>query len=174
MGWPGRPFADGIGLMSLPVWDSKRAIWTLATRGLLDSPIGEGMFAIPLPAAGGLPMRTILESTLPAPAHIADVQQRSDEDDALFRELADVMKKHNALDRFGITLLHRHFDIQQGEVLLETTDVPSRVQTIEPVKEETLAGMPYVETSWRLGDGWVAMACVCVKYGDDHSHQSRG
>ncbi len=119
-------------------------------------------------------MKALLDSKLPAPVHIADVQPRTDGDDPLFTELAAVLKKHNALERFGVTLLHRHFDMRPGEVLLETTDIPSRVQTIEPVPEEELAGVPYVETSWRLGDGWVAMACVCVKYGDDHSHQSRG
>ena len=119
-------------------------------------------------------MTTILDSSLPASNHIADVEGKSEKDDALFAELAAVLKRHNALDRFGVTLLHRHFDIRKGEVLLETTDVPSRVQTIEPVPEASLADVPFVETSWRLGDGWVAMACVCVKSGSDHSHQSRG
>ncbi len=119
-------------------------------------------------------MKTILESTLPAPVHVADVQPRSEQDDALFDELASVLRKHNALDRFGISLLHRHFEIAPGEVLLETTDIPTRVQTVRPVNETEIAGVPYIETSWRLGDGWVAMACVCVKFGSDHSHQSRG
>ena len=119
-------------------------------------------------------MKTVLDSTLPAPQHIADIEPRSDKDDALFTELSSVLKKHNALDRFGVTLLHRHFDVRPGEVLLETTDVPTRKQTIRPISSEELAKEDYIETSWRLGDNWVGMACVCVRMGDDHQHQSRG
>lgn len=119
-------------------------------------------------------MKTILESTLPAPSHIADVEPRSNRDDQLFAELASVLQRHNALDRFGISLLHRHFEIKPGEVLLETTDIGTRVQTIRPVVHDELAAEPYVETAWRLGDGWIAMGCKCVRFGDDHSHQDRG
>ena len=119
-------------------------------------------------------MKTLIESNLPAPKHISVVEPRSDTDDPLFAELATVLKKHNALDRFGITLLHRHFEIEPGEVLLETTDIPSRVQTIRPVTHDEMTADPYIETSWRLGDGWIAMGCKCVKMGDDHQHLSRG
>lgn len=119
-------------------------------------------------------MKIVLDSNIQAPAHISEVEPRSANDNALFGELAEVLKKHNALDRFGVTLLHRHFEIKPGEVLLETTDIPSRVQTIRPVKHDEMTADPYVETSWRLGDGWIAMGCKCVKFGDDHQHLSRG
>jgi hypothetical protein len=119
-------------------------------------------------------MKLILDSNLSAPAHIREVEPRSEKDDTLFAELADVLKKHNALDRIGVSLLHRHFDIKPGEVLLETTDIPSRVQTIRPVPHDEMTTDPYIETSWRLGDGWIAMGCKCVKMGDDHQHLSRG
>ena len=118
-------------------------------------------------------MNVLLDSMLPAPAHIADVTPRTDADAALFGELADVLKRHNALDRFGITLLHRHFDISAGEVLLETTDVATRVQTIQPVRDEEISGQPFIETAWRLGDGRVAMSCKCIKDGRDHDHLPR-
>ena len=47
---------------------------------------------------------------------------KTEADDKLFRELAEVLKRHNPLDRFGITLLHTHFPIKDGETLLETSD----------------------------------------------------
>ena len=116
-------------------------------------------------------MKTILESTLPAPKHIAEVEPRSTNDDALFAELAGVLKKHHALDRFGITLLHRHFDIAPGELLLENTDMLSRTHSITPVSSETLVGQKYIETAWRLGDDFVAMGCVCQdRDGSGHNH----
>lgn len=116
-------------------------------------------------------MKTILESTLPAPEHITKVRPRSSNDDALFADLADVLKKHDALGRFGVTLLHRHFDIVPGECLLETTDMESRTQTIAPIRSEALQREDYIETSWRLGDGFVAMSCVCQDRGTGgHNH----
>ncbi len=73
-------------------------------------------------------------------------------DSDCLREVRDVLKKFGALDRFGINLLHRHFDIQDDEILLETTDMATRTQTVRPVK------MSYSEqelkvTAFRFVDG---------------------
>jgi hypothetical protein len=91
--------------------------------------------------------------------HITEVQPRSAADDALFAELAAVLDKYGARDRFGINLLHHHYPLHAGEVLIEETDETSRVQTLRPVK-----GRPanVIETSWRLGaQGQAIMNCVC-------------
>jgi hypothetical protein len=95
-------------------------------------------------------------------------------DKPLMDELVTVLRKHNALDRFGITLLHQHFPIPDDEVLVENVDTKTRTQTIRPLKKAELAQLNYTETSWRLDSGEPMMACVCVKMGDQHSHQSRG
>jgi hypothetical protein len=58
----------------------------------------------------------------------------SDKDTDFLRELRDVLKKHGVLERFGISLLHTHFDVAEDEVLLETTDIEERTQFIRPVK----------------------------------------
>jgi hypothetical protein len=115
-------------------------------------------------------MNIILESSLTAPTHISEVEPRSEQDHALFAELAAVLKKYGALNRFGVSLLHRHFEIRPGEVLLESTDIASRTQTIRPVDHTATAADPYIETAWRLGDGWIAMGCKCVQRGLDHQH----
>jgi hypothetical protein len=90
---------------------------------------------------------------------IANVTPRGPADDALFADIAAVLAKHDALDRFGVTLLHTHYPIADGEVLLEQTDVAARVQTIAPV-----LGQPadIIETAWRLGpDGQAIVNCIC-------------
>jgi hypothetical protein len=107
-------------------------------------------------------MKAILGSTLPPPKHITEVERRSAKDDALFSELASVLKKHGALDRFGITLLHRHFDIAQGECLLEETDVETRKQTVQPISYNDLRDEKFTETAWRLGEGFTAPISYCV------------
>lgn len=105
---------------------------------------------------------------------INEVVPQSVDDQALFNDLYDVLKKHNALKRFGIMLLHQHFDIGSDEVLLETTDKHERTQLIQPVKKSDLARLDYIETSWRLDAGpKPLMACSCIKQGNDHSHQPR-
>lgn len=95
-------------------------------------------------------------------------------DKPLVDELVAVLKKHNALDRFGITLLHQHFPISDDEVLVENVDTGARTQLICPMKKDELGSLNYTETSWRLDSGEPMMACVCVKMGDDHQHASRG
>lgn len=88
---------------------------------------------------------------------------RSAKDDQLFRELAEVLKRHHALDRFGVTLLHKHFEIGHDEALLETTDVEAREQRLQVVKRDAMKSLGAIETSWKLGpDGEALWGCICV------------
>ena len=105
---------------------------------------------------------------------ISEVKHYNESDKPVFAEIMSVLKKHNALDRFGVTLLHQHFDISEDEILCESTDTITRTQTIKPIKKSELAEQDYTETSWRLDNGTVMTACVCIKFGNDHSHHSRG
>jgi len=110
-------------------------------------------------------------NTLP---DITEASPLGDNDKPLVNELVSVLRKHNALDRFGLTLLHQHFPISDDEVLVESVDVEARMQSIQPLKKTELSDLNYTETSWRLDSGEPMMACVCVKMGDQHSHQGRG
>ena len=89
-------------------------------------------------------------SVLPEMPHVNEVVEYSEKDEPLFQELAAVLSKHGALDRFGISLLHRHFDLNDNEVLLEITHVKDRRQVTSPVSREELETMHILETSWRL------------------------
>jgi hypothetical protein len=95
-------------------------------------------------------------------------------DENLFRDLASVLKRHGALDRFGITLLHKHFEIGPDEVLLETTDEAGRQQFFRVVRRADVAGLGAVETAWKLGpNGEALWGCVCVtnRNGDHIGHR---
>lgn len=105
---------------------------------------------------------------------ISEVSPLSDADRPMVDEIVGVLRKHNALNRFGLTLVHKHFEVADDEVMVESTDVQSRTQTIVPVKKSELPNLDYTETSWRLDTGAPMMACVCIKFGSEHSHQSRG
>jgi hypothetical protein len=66
-------------------------------------------------------------------------------------EVREILKKHGKRDRFGVALLHKHFELEAGEVLVETTDEVARVQMIKPVQKESITGT--VGTIWMLLDG---------------------
>jgi|GEM_PF-832563 len=104
--------------------------------------------------------------------HADEVQAINDEDKACFKEIRDVLLKHGKLERFGLTLLHKHFDIQDDEVLIENTDEISRIQTITPmkIKDVEATGESLLETSWSLVDNEAVTRCQrkCVYQGGSH------
>ncbi|GGB25340.1 hypothetical protein GCM10011505_03190 [Tistrella bauzanensis] len=67
--------------------------------------------------------------------HIADVRPIDDTDASCLMEIRAVLEKHRCLERFGVALLHNHFDLAEDEILLETTDVNTREQFLRPVKQ---------------------------------------
>ncbi|POX57972.1 hypothetical protein C3492_40445 [Streptomyces sp. Ru62] len=48
------------------------------------------------------------------------------EDAEFVEDLVAVLAKHGNLDRFGLCLLHDHFPLRAGEVLVETNDPVAR------------------------------------------------
>lgn len=101
---------------------------------------------------------------------IADALPLSKEDDELVSDVIAVLRKHGALNRFGLMLLHKHFELDEGEILLETTDKVSREQRISPVKRSALSEGTAVPTQWRFDTGEVAMYCMCPRYPNTGEH----
>ncbi|WP_157815946.1 hypothetical protein [Spirosoma pollinicola] len=100
---------------------------------------------------------------------IHDVEPLNDSDYNCLAEVRDVLKKHGRQERFGVTLLHKHFDLASDEVLVEYTDVASRVQTIKPEKKGS-ALLNTIETNWILGDGDPKSSLACVRYCANNVH----
>jgi hypothetical protein len=81
-------------------------------------------------------------------------------DEECFAELRAVLAKYGALQRFGVTLLHQHFDISEDEVLVETVDVENRILTSTPgATNQINTQQRVIETSWRLDDPRGARRC---------------
>lgn len=68
-------------------------------------------------------------------AHIDHVRPIDETDTECLEEIRLVLKKHNCLSRFGISLLHSHFDLADDEMLMETTDLAKREHWVRPVKK---------------------------------------
>ena len=95
-------------------------------------------------------------------ASLPDVQEVhpvTENDNIIFDEIKEVLTRHGALHRFGLNLLHRHFQLRDGECILETTDSGHRRQIIEVKKMVDVAGDNVMETQWAF-DGTGTLVCV--------------
>lgn len=90
---------------------------------------------------------------------INDVAPLSEDDELCLQEIKGVLKKHNALSRFGIALLHTHFPVNEGEILVERCDPINRKLTISPEQKTGLTNLRLVETNWRFDVEGVSRFC---------------
>lgn len=104
---------------------------------------------------------TSAESNLPA---IENTDPVSESDQSCLRDIEAILKKHDKLERFGVTLLHKHFPLQPSEVLVEACDPETRTLTITPINAKTINPDHYIETCWRLDTGQALMRCNIEVY----------
>jgi hypothetical protein len=92
-----------------------------------------------------------------------DMRPMGPTDEPLLADLREVLIRHDALDRFGITLLHRHFDVSEGERLVEVADPLSRKLVIRPERVDADAAESPVATSWSftVDQTWPEERLVC-------------
>ena len=94
-------------------------------------------------------------ATLP---DIEEVPPFSDQDAQVLAELRAVIEAHGYAERFGVCLLHKHFDLADDECLMEYTDTDTRVSTLSVEKRiDSPTRMP---TMWRFGTD-VRAATLC-------------
>lgn len=101
---------------------------------------------------------------------IGDVQPLGDSDYEVLKEIGDVLRRHKRTDRFGVCLLHKHFDIEDDEELVEETDTQERISTTRVQKASAQNGRT-IETMWRFSDNMKTITkCVlrCI-YSGGHS-----
>ncbi|MEU7930235.1 hypothetical protein [Micromonospora echinofusca] len=114
-----------------------------------------------------------LPETLPALPDIDEVPTVDAEDEKVLQEVRAVLDRHGALGRFGVWLLHQHFDLADDEMMLETVDKENRVLTTRPVKMSEISDGTSVETTWRLDSPTGQRRCetMCAKpYGPNGPH----
>lgn len=103
---------------------------------------------------------------------ITEIERKLDEGDVqCLREVAAVLRQHGREWRFGVNLLHSHFELSDDEVLLETSDPDDQSLWIRPVTKDEVANDDVTPTAWCLASGEPQMGCVCKNFGGDHRHQ---
>ena len=104
---------------------------------------------------------------------IDEVEPLGKEDEACVQEMKAVLKKHNALQRFGICLLHDHFPLRDDERLVEVCDKANRTLTIKPVKKSECSDAKLIETSWRLDVADAVVACTVACHSSSAGHDQQ-
>ena len=94
---------------------------------------------------------------------VDDVEPITDKDHDILAEIRDIVIKHGYQNRFGVCLLHKHFDIAANEVALETTDVERRISVVQVVPANDHLMESSLQTSWRFVADEVQNATVCRK-----------
>lgn len=94
---------------------------------------------------------------------ISDVKPLNDGDTDCFVEIREVLRKYDKLERFGVALLHSHFDLADDEIMLESSDEESRTLVTTAVKQAN-AGTSNIGTVWMLREGDATTMSWCRSY----------
>lgn len=114
-------------------------------------------------------------ATLPDIAHVPRLMA---DDHAVLDAIRGVLLRHGALGRFGVHLLHKHFDLADDEILVEYTDVEARTQQCRVEKRVSDRAEPHerIETMWSFAGPGALRICdqQCVyNYGHAPKHYQR-
>ncbi len=86
-----------------------------------------------------------------------------DNDDlACMRAVREVLMRHGRLERFALHLVHKHFDLAAGEVLVEYSDVTTREQRLRVEPRDSATARDAVPTTWLLANDRPEVVCVCA------------
>jgi hypothetical protein len=85
--------------------------------------------------------------------HLPDIHAThalDEHDQACLDAVRDVLAAHGRLDRFGVMLLHKHFEMAEDEILVESVDEVGRRLLTKPVKTATVQSemSNAYETQW--------------------------
>jgi hypothetical protein len=122
---------------------------------------------------------TLLESPLTLEAmqwarldYIDNVRPIDDTDAPCLEEIRQVLERHGALSRFGVALLHSHFEVAADEMMLETTDTVKRVHLVQPVKRADVEAEGFTVQTTIVGfdEHGFHQNCGCRPMVQGHGH----
>lgn len=91
--------------------------------------------------------------------NIDEVEPLDELDIVCLEEICQVLARHGRINRFGVALLHNHFSLQDGEMMVEFSDAQNRALVTKPMNSKNLDPSRFVQTLWRFDDV-VGRQCV--------------
>ena len=106
---------------------------------------------------------------------IDQVERRLDSEASLFGEIRELLKRYGVEKKYGLALLHKHFDLADDEVLMEYADVENRTLITRPAPRSAASAGNAVETVWSLESGNATTACAlfCYYYPSTGKHEQK-
>jgi hypothetical protein len=106
---------------------------------------------------------------------INHVERRLDSEARLFGEIRELLKRYGVEKKYGLALLHKHFDLADDEVLIEYTDIENRTLITKPAPRSEASSCNAVETIWSLESGNVTTSCAlfCYYYPTTGKHEQK-
>lgn len=102
--------------------------------------------------------------------HINEVHGLCSADDECMAEVQAVLSKHGKTGKFGLTLLHKHFELRENEILVEHCDEVSRVLTCKPISISEIPSGQLIQTVWRFTEAGERVSVRdCVKTFNGHA-----
>lgn len=84
---------------------------------------------------------------------------------AFFSEYTELLKKFDDMDgKFSLWRVHEHFDVDEAEVLYETSDVSARKSLVQVVKKTQLPEKAFVSQWVVLADGTIKPSTWCCDW----------
>ena len=114
-------------------------------------------------------MQNISNHTLPFEYSEAD-QASVKPSTEMLQEIGQILKKYQALNRFGLVQMDHTTQLPQGQVMSESCDILNRQLHSIPTKKDA-SGQANVETQWRLDLPHLLKQCTvdCAPDRDGHS-----
>lgn len=94
--------------------------------------------------------------------HIDDIEPIGEKDMAVLEEIRTVLERNGYMDRFGVCLLHKHFDLADDEYVLEETDEVHRTQKLSVAKTDGDPDANTIQTMWKFAKDGSRSVTKCV------------
>lgn len=99
---------------------------------------------------------------------LQDVEPLSDDDFECMQQVREVLARHGKPSRFALHLIHKHFDIEADEILVEYSDGAKREQTCRPEKATSEMALGATPTTWSLQHIEPLATCRCARTVNGH------
>ena len=105
-------------------------------------------------------------------ADLHDVSPLDESDVTCMQEIREVLMKHEKVDRFALHLIHKHFDLDDDEILVEYSDPSPREQFFRVEKRTDDIMQHSIPTTWTLEQMEPMARCTCA-YRQGKGHLGR-
>jgi len=83
-------------------------------------------------------------------SNLMDVANLSQTDNDCLNEIQSILNKYDLTQKFGVALLHKHFEIAEDEMLIERTYLKDKRLETKPEKLGDSNPEDFITTMWRF------------------------